>query len=247
LPIALCTQPGGGPAKARNRGADSARGRFLAFTDDDCRPDPDWIGELASFLERSPGTIVGGRTVNALNDNLFATASQGLIAYLYEYFNANPAKSWFLTSNNMALASERFRSVGGFNPLFPTAAAEDRDLCDRLRACGTPMVYAREAVIYHLHALTFRTFLRQHFGYGCGAFRYRYTHSTRKGEKIRMEPLRFYSGILSWPFRQAGIHHPIAVSTLLLLSQIANASGFFWQLIRSRCSGSVAGNTGTCP
>jgi len=38
----------GGPGAARNRGAHLARGRILAFTDDDCRPSPNWLKMLAA-------------------------------------------------------------------------------------------------------------------------------------------------------------------------------------------------------
>jgi GT2 family glycosyltransferase len=229
LAITLCTQSGGGPARARNRGAGIARGRFLAFTDDDCRPAPGWLEELAACLESAPNAIVGGRTVNALEDNVFAVASQGLISYLYDYFNRDPAMPWFLAANNIALEAKRFHSAGGFDPAFPTAAAEDRDLCERLRDCGSPMVYASAAVVYHLHPLTLRTFWRQHFGYGRGALRFRRAHSARAGQDIRIEPLRFYAGIQAWPSRQKHVRHPPALSALLLLSQVANAAGFFWE------------------
>lgn len=36
------------PAAARNAGARAARGRHLAFTDDDCWPEAGWLRELAA-------------------------------------------------------------------------------------------------------------------------------------------------------------------------------------------------------
>ena len=38
---------GDGPAAARNRAAEGARGELLAFTDDDCRPVRGWLRALA--------------------------------------------------------------------------------------------------------------------------------------------------------------------------------------------------------
>src|SRR5215813_1646861 len=49
--MVLLTQAHAGPAAARNTGAARARGDFLAFTDDDCRPDPGW---LSPFTARPP-------------------------------------------------------------------------------------------------------------------------------------------------------------------------------------------------
>jgi GT2 family glycosyltransferase len=229
MTIILRRQPCGGPARARDEGARVANGRFLAFTDDDCRPAPDWLDALAGCLESAPGSIVGGRTINGLGHNIFAAASQELIAYMYDYFDCNPGKSWFLTSNNMALTAELFRSVSGFDPSFQRAAAEDRELCERLRARGVSMVQAPAAVVHHLHSLTLTSFWRQHLEYGRGACRFHRARRARKGAAIRVEPLGFYSGIVVWPFRSPGIRNPFMLSGLLVLSQIANAAGFFLQ------------------
>jgi glycosyltransferase involved in cell wall biosynthesis len=57
--ILLC-QANAGPATARNRGASQARGRFLAFTDDDCMPAPDWIATLAKRFAATPDCAIGG-------------------------------------------------------------------------------------------------------------------------------------------------------------------------------------------
>ena len=234
--IALLSQPGAGPARARNYGAKIARGRFLAFTDDDCRPAPEWLAQLWATLSLAPEAVAGGRTVNALDRNVFAVASQALIGYLYDYFNREPSKSWFLATNNFALSAGTFRSLGGFDTSFPTAAAEDRDLCSRLRDAGRGMVFAPQAVVFHLHPLNLASFWTQHFEYGRGARRYWRAKLRRSGEGLRVEPLRFYSRMLSWPFRQREIHQPRLVVALLILSQIANAAGYFWEALAARRS-----------
>ena len=43
LELVLLSQANSGPAAARNTGAAQAKGKFLAFTDDDCTPAPDWL------------------------------------------------------------------------------------------------------------------------------------------------------------------------------------------------------------
>lgn len=225
----LLRQPRGGPARARNRGAAAARGRFLAFTDDDCTPAPDWLANLAANLDGGPNQVVGGRTVNALPDNVCAAASQLLIDYLYYYFNGGSNKMWFVASCNLALPAGVYRSVGGFDPSYPRAAAEDRDLCDRLRLRGYSMTYAADSVVYHRHPLTLSSFWWQHFAYGRGAHRFWRAHRQRSGEDIRIEPLRFYAGIVLHPFRRDDIRRPVCVSALLFVSQVANGLGFFWE------------------
>ena len=41
--VRVIEQANAGPAMARNTGAMIARGELLAFTDDDCRPEPGWL------------------------------------------------------------------------------------------------------------------------------------------------------------------------------------------------------------
>ena len=43
-----------GPGAARNAGAREARGVWLAFTEDDCRPAADWLERAAARIERDP-------------------------------------------------------------------------------------------------------------------------------------------------------------------------------------------------
>ena len=65
LTLTLLRQANGGPAAARNAGAKRARGEFLAFTDDDCLPEPGWLTGLAEALSGAPDCMVGGAILNA--------------------------------------------------------------------------------------------------------------------------------------------------------------------------------------
>ena len=228
--VTLVRQDNAGPAAARNLGASRARGTFLAFTDDDCVPRPDWLSRLGAALGREPEALVGGRTVNALTGNAFASASQALITYLYAYFDADPNRSRFFTSNNMALAAERFRELGGFETGFRHAAGEDRWLCEQWRWRGWPMRYVPEAIVLHSHDLTLRTFWRQHHRYGGAAHHF---HRRRIGEGWVLpppEPWAFYGGLLRYPWT---VRHPrpFRQMLLLMLSQVANVAGYFRERI----------------
>ena len=50
----------GGPARARNAGARAAVGQWLAFTDHDCEPAPDWLVHLTCEWERAGPALLGG-------------------------------------------------------------------------------------------------------------------------------------------------------------------------------------------
>ncbi len=187
IQVKLLRQANAGPAAARNRGASEARGEFLAFTDDDCQPLPDWLTQFANSLATAPQAMVGGKTINALADNPFSTASQELIDYLYEYYNPAKGKKAFFASNNIALPKSGFDSLGGFDVSFPLAAAEDRDFCDRWIE-RYPMVYASDARINHYHHLNLRSFWKQHFNYGRGAFSFHRRCQQRHLAKTTKEP-----------------------------------------------------------
>lgn len=229
LEVALLRQPHAGPAAARNAGAAQAGGNFLAFTDDDCTPTAGWLKALAARFVHTPGHGVGGRTINSLPENLFSTASQQLIGYLYDYYNAEPAEARFFASNNLALPIEGFRAIGGFDTSFPRAAGEDREFCHRWRHYGYQLTYAPEAVVCHAHVLSLPRFWRQHYGYGSGAYHYRQLRAARGQERIKIEPMAFYLSLLRYPFSHERGWKALALAGLLAVSQVANAAGFFFE------------------
>ena len=153
--IRVIEQRNAGPASARNRGAAEARGACLAFTDDDCLPDQRWLTSFDAALRATPDALVGGRTLNAVRDSVYADASQRLADFVSSYFDGG-ATGRFFTSNNIAVAREGFLGVGGFDTTFPFSAGEDRELCDRWSAQGRPSVSVPNAVVRHAHNLSAR-------------------------------------------------------------------------------------------
>jgi GT2 family glycosyltransferase len=223
--VKLVVQHQAGPAAARNAGATHGQGQYLAFTDDDCAPERDWLKQLADGLHDNPTAAVGGRTINALDDNAYSTASQLLIDYIYGYYNADQHDAEFFSSNNFALPAEAFREMGGFDISFSLAAGEDRDFCDRWRSQGGRLHYVPEAVVAHAHSLTFRGFLRQHFNYGRGAFHFHRMRASRNEEPVRVEPASFYANLIRLPLSRQ--RWAIRLTGLIFLSQAANAAGFY--------------------
>jgi len=230
LKVSLLRQQHSGPATARNTGAARAEGKFLAFIDDDCAPAPNWLWALAARFAKSPDCAIGGRTLNAIPSNPYSTASQMLIDYLYAYYNLIPnKKAHFFASNNLALPADRFRAIRGFDTTFPLAAGEDREFCDRWLQHGYRLVYAPEALVYHAHRLTLRTFFRQHFNYGRGAHHFHKARMRRSQRGICVEPVSFYLNLLRHPFSQVSKWQALTLAVLLAVSQEAAATGFFWE------------------
>jgi glycosyltransferase involved in cell wall biosynthesis len=55
----LRRQNGGGPAAARNLGWRAGTGRLVAFTDDDCEVDPEWLCALVPRLTAEAEHVAG--------------------------------------------------------------------------------------------------------------------------------------------------------------------------------------------
>jgi len=223
-----------GPAAARNAGAKIARGRFVAFTDDDCLVEAKWLASLEARLRQYPKHMIGGPVINALTNNHYAVTSQIILDSVYAHYNRDPQNASFFASNNMAMSVELFHRIGGFDAGFPRAAAEDRDICNRWRYAGRKMTYAPEAVIYHCHEMTFRSFCRQHFNYGCGAWEY-HKRRGRRGSGRWRNDLSFHNhliGLLKPSFSALQRRQMMFVGGLLAVWQVANAAGFFWQALR---------------
>jgi glycosyltransferase involved in cell wall biosynthesis len=229
LDVRLLAQKNTGPAGARNFGAAHARGEFLAFTDDDCAPDANWLRALASCFSKTPGHLVGGRTLNALSLNPYSATSQLIIEVVYAHFNADPEDARFFASNNFALSAKRFREMRGFNKSFTTS--EDREFCDRWLARGFRLTYAPEAAVYHAHDLTLRTLWRQHFAYGQGALRFHHARSANGQGRFKPDFV-FYSKLLHASASGSRKSRAIQLTALLFWSQLANAAGFFYERYR---------------
>ena len=201
---------GRGPAAARNAGARRATGDVICFTDDDCRPVPDWAERLRDRIARG-ADAVAGPTVNARPDNPFATASQAITNHLLTASLAGD-RVRFAPTSNVAVRAEVF-AQHPFDESYPLAAGEDRAWCDALVASGATFVFEPAAAVHHHQDLALRSFVRQQVRYGRGARRYRTT-----GTK---QPPRFYLDLL-----RAGFRHGIVPGALVIVAQGATAYGF---------------------
>ncbi len=230
LDLKMFRQSNAGPATARNLAAGQAKGELLAFTDDDCEVMADWLEKMAKHHAVCPQTAVGGKTLNADPGNIFSTASQFLIDYLYDYYHEGESKELrFFCSNNFAFPADLFRQIGGFDPSFPFAAGEDRELCARWQHHGFSMVYDEEMKVYHKQSLTGLKFLKQQFNYGRGAFHFHRIRKRHFQKSVQMEPLKFYLDLIHFPFLKASFNQALLLSFLFVISQMANAAGFFWE------------------
>jgi GT2 family glycosyltransferase len=139
----LTFAPGPGPAQKRNAAWRAARAPIVLFTDDDCRPPPDWLENALAAAAHNPGAIVQGATAVDPDEEVVR-----LHAPHARFQVVDPPVIWAQTCN-IAYPREVLEACGGFDETLPVAAGEDTDLALRARANGTPYVGAPEVLTYH--------------------------------------------------------------------------------------------------
>jgi glycosyltransferase involved in cell wall biosynthesis len=235
LELTVVDSGGRGPGAARNAGAAQARGSLVAFTDDDCAPEPVWAAAILRRHRAQPDALIGGPTVNALRRNPYSRAAQAIADAALAHHNADPQRPRLLPSSNVAAPAAPFREIGGFDERVARAGGEDFELCNRWGERGWSLAWEPRAAVLHSHPLSLIRFWRQQSAYGAGALFRRRAGRDRGGE-FELQPSAT-SGILSIAVRRALADRDPARLALLALWQIANLSGFAGAALRSRLRG----------
>ena len=153
-----------GLSHARNAGGAVAQGEVLAFTDDDCEPDCEWISRLRPVFQNGQFAAAGGPNLPPHPQNwqeAVVCASPGAPSHVM----LDDVEAEHLPGCNLAVTRDAFQRIGGFDPQFHTAG-DDVDFCWRLRDAGLRLGFAPGAFVWHRRRPSILAFLRQQLGYG---------------------------------------------------------------------------------
>ena len=75
------------------------------------------------------------------------------------------------------------------------------------------------------HELTLKSFWKQQFNYGRGAFHFEQKRNKQNLDQAELRSWRFYLNLLLYPFRQYQSPRSLTIAFLFLLSQLAIGAG----------------------
>ena len=153
LALRYIFEPQAGLCRARNRGVREARGEILAFTDDDCVADHNWIKTIwEEFVNDPELAMLGGSFFN------YSSSDRPIRNRVFkECMPFTSAKHAFkmIAGGNMAFRREVFDSIGQFDPYLDVGSkfksAGDSDFVYRAFKAGYKIVHAPNVVIHHHH------------------------------------------------------------------------------------------------
>lgn len=140
-----------GPAKARNKGIISATGEILAFTDDDCIPEKDWLKNAVPYFNNP--SIIGVEGITMSSD-LYSTPTSIATINLH-------GKKY--STCNMFYRAEVFKEVGMFDEKFKSAWEEEYELACRILKKGE-IKFVDSVKVYHpIRYYNIKSFLKMYF------------------------------------------------------------------------------------
>ena len=165
-----------GLAASRNVAIANAAFPIIAFTDDDCVPDPEWLAQIVAACngDGHPNVVTGRiLPLGPERPGVFAVSSRpDTTRTLYR----GRVLPWTVGSGgNTAVERDWLARIGGFDEALgaasPGMSAEDTDLLYRLLRAGAAVQYEPQAIVFHERQdLRRRLASRTSYGYGMGAF-----------------------------------------------------------------------------
>lgn len=156
--VRIFTQEAEGLSAGRQRAVEHANGEWIAITDIDVRPEPDWISnmilEIQPIDEKENIVAITGRTIFEHGGDIVSRVRSVEIETKYR---SRPRRTSLANGPCSMFKREVLLGIGGFNPLW--YHAEDMEVSLRLIAEGGSIIYAPNAVVRHVPEVESSRFL----------------------------------------------------------------------------------------
>lgn len=183
---------------ARNTGIRAANSQIIAFTDVDCRPQPEWLKLLVAPFVNNDVAIVAGE-ITALPGNSLLEKFAENQQTLSQKHTLNHKFCPYGQTANLAIRRQALEKVGLFRPYLTTGG--DADICWRIQQENIGhLEFATEAIVKHRHRTTLKELQSQWRRYGHSN---RYLHELYGVELMRDITLKECSYRLArWLFKE---------------------------------------------
>ncbi len=176
---------------ARNTGIKAATGEIIAFTDADCRPQPQWLKTLIQPFINPEVVIVAGEIVALPGTSLLEQFADKQETLSQKHTLTHKFCPYGQTAN-LAIHRHVFHTSGLFRPYLTTGG--DADICWRiLKANLGKLEFAIDAIVEHRHRINIKELASQWRRYGRSN---RYLHELHGVELMREIKNREYGYIL---------------------------------------------------
>lgn len=154
----LRTPVPGGPAHARNLGANIAGGDLLFFVDADVAISSDAIGQVVAAFRRQPNlaAVFGSYDDKPEASNFFSQYKNLFHHYIHQTSCEEASTFWGACG---AIRRDAFRAVGGFDELYRQPSIEDIELGYRLKRTGKRIQLCKILQAKHLKRWSFISLL----------------------------------------------------------------------------------------
>lgn len=166
-----------GLSAARNVGAQRATGEILAYTDDDCVVEQDWLRYLVHCCEDLQVDAVGGPNITPHSDS-WAAKCVALCPGNPSHVMLDDRLAEHVPGCNMGFRRQALLDMGGFDPQF-RQAGDDVDVFWRMIDAGKSIGFAPGAMVWHRRRDSLLAFLSQQRGYGRAEARLQRKHPHR--------------------------------------------------------------------
>lgn len=155
------------PGFARNQAGAIARGDWLVFIDADTQPEPALLDHLFSPAPASGTAVLAGEIRDTAQTGGVVARHVVARQQMSQLTTLGRGTFAYAQTANCAVRRAAFAAVGGFVP--EARAAEDADLCFRLKAAGYAIESRPRAVVIHSSRATARAWVGQLIRHGAGA------------------------------------------------------------------------------
>lgn len=235
------------PAQKRDIGVKHAKGKIIAFIDDDAYPDSNWLANAAQLFKKGKFLVLCGPGILPEKTNSWEKIFDNVLVsffgsgkYAYRFTPQYRRYVIDYPSMNFFIYKKTFEKLGGFNSNY--WPGEDSKLCNDIIEKGKgKILYHPDVLVFHHRRSEPKGFLKQHgqYGFHRGAF---FSHGDRNSKELTyLAPLLLvlYLGVLPliyillWLLNLPPIYYLLASGPFALYCLLI-AAVFIQSLLKSR-------------